>query len=395
MVPVTSRRPAAPRSLFANTLLPRILLFLTTIGMGNLALLSSAAVSAQSTAPHGGSFEMETSGTTANLRGIHAVGNGVAWASGANGTVLRTEDSGFVWQTCAMPPGAERLDFRAIWAWDANNAAVMSGGPGDQSRLYKTTDGCSHWKLLYTNPDPAGFWDWLGLGDQGGTILGDPVNGAFVLIHTRDGGIHWSADPAAPRANRCESVFAASNSSFASAVFNVHPFALAAIAPNFFATGGKGGPRVFRTAVGGSLKREYLEWVPVPVPMASGTDSSGVFSLAFRDQQHGIAAGGDYQKPTTSTGTAAWTSDGGKNWIAAIKPPHGYRSTVAWDAADKLWITAGTNGADISDDDGKTWTSIDDGNWNAISLPWIVGPVGRIAKLVSLNLPKSGSQTGH
>ena len=34
-------------------------------------------------------------------------GNGVAWASGAHGTVLRTEDSGYVWQRCPMPQDAE------------------------------------------------------------------------------------------------------------------------------------------------------------------------------------------------------------------------------------------------------------------------------------------------
>ncbi len=77
-----------------------------------------------------GPWVMQSSGTTAGLRGIHAVGGGVAWASGTDGTVLRTEDSGYMWQSCAMPPGAEKLDFRGIWAWDANTAIVMSAGRG-------------------------------------------------------------------------------------------------------------------------------------------------------------------------------------------------------------------------------------------------------------------------
>ena len=118
--------------------------------------------------------------------------------------------------------------------------------------------------------------------------------------------------------------------------------------------------------------------------LASGNESSGVFSLAFRDQNHGIAAGGDYKKPNESQGTAAWTADGGKTWTAANKPPHGYRSAVAWDTADKAWIAVGTNGSDVSFDDGKIWQYLDSGNWNALSLPWVVGPEGRIAKLVSL-----------
>src|ERR1700681_1210755 len=101
-------------------------------------------------------WEMQTSNTTADLRGIHSVRNGVAWASGTNGTVLRTEDSGFVWQGCAVPPGAEHLDFRGVQGFDANTAMVMSSGKGDLSRLYKTTDGCHTWRLVIKNPDADG-----------------------------------------------------------------------------------------------------------------------------------------------------------------------------------------------------------------------------------------------
>ena len=106
-------------------------------------------------------FDIEDSHTTANLRGIHNVGGGVVWASGENGTVRRSEDSGYLWQLCTIPPGAEKLDFRAIQAFDANTAIVMSSGKGDLSRLYKTTDGCQTWTLVMTNEDKEGFWDAL------------------------------------------------------------------------------------------------------------------------------------------------------------------------------------------------------------------------------------------
>jgi photosystem II stability/assembly factor-like uncharacterized protein len=115
-----------------------------------LAAICLLPAIAHSQAEKSGPWEIQNSGTTASLCGIHAVGGGVVWASGTDGTVLRTEDSGYMWQSCAMPPGAEKLDFRGIWAWDENTAVIMSSGPGDQSRLYKTTDGCSHWTLLST-----------------------------------------------------------------------------------------------------------------------------------------------------------------------------------------------------------------------------------------------------
>ena len=155
-----------------------------------LFLATSSLAYAQTSSP----WQLEPSETTADLRGVHAVGGGVVWASGTGGTVLRSQDSGFEWQGCATPPGAEKLDFRAIWAWDDETAFVMSSGPGDQSRLYKTVDGCAHWTLLYMNPDKDGFWDGLVFRTkEEGFLLGDPVGGRFTLLHTVDGGKSWSA----------------------------------------------------------------------------------------------------------------------------------------------------------------------------------------------------------
>ncbi len=131
-------------------------------------------------------FDIEESHTTASLRGIHNVGAGVAWASGTNGTVLRTEDAGYLWQNCTIPPGAEKLDFRGIQAFDANTAIVMSSGPGDLSRLYKTTDGCQTWKLVFTNPDKDGFWDAIqALNKDVVEIVGDSVD--HLLVNDKTG----------------------------------------------------------------------------------------------------------------------------------------------------------------------------------------------------------------
>ena len=196
--------------------------------LATLAVICLLPAIAHSQVEKSGPWEIQDSRTTASLRGIHAVGGGVAWASGTNGTVLRTEDSGYMWQSCAMPPGAEKLDFRGIWAWDADNAVIMSSGPGDQSRLYKTTDGCSHWTLLYTNPDKDGFWDAIQFTTRGhGILLGDPTsvsnsNGksdlALTIMKTLDGGTTWTRDPATEGSIRVADgtgAFAASNSSIA------------------------------------------------------------------------------------------------------------------------------------------------------------------------------------
>jgi photosystem II stability/assembly factor-like uncharacterized protein len=382
-------------------------------------LLAAILLAATSTAQ--AQWDIEESHTTASLRGIHNVGGGVAWASGTNGTVLRTEDGGYLWQTCNIPLGAEKLDFRGIQAFDENTAIVMSSGTGDQSRLYKTTDACQTWKLLFTNPDGPdnGFFDTILFLDRKlGLLFGDPAHGsaarnpveggyfAFRIRVTDDGGDTWApiSDPEPPQPGKNlmplgdEGLFAASNSSAASL--------------DGWLWIGTGGSRVLRrrlyqfpmttpTFNGGfcagavdpiSLRcgLPWLDWTNSTSPLASKGSSAGIFSLHFISATKGIAVGGDYQKPNGATGTAAYTKDGGGTWAAAQTLPHGYRSSVAYDATEKLWITVGPNGTDISTDDGKNWQPLKpsgydpadaDKNWNALSLPFVVGPNGRIGKL--------------
>ena len=106
-----------------------------------------------------------------------------------------------------------------------------------------------------------------------------------------------------------------------------------------------------------------------------------------------IAVGGDYLKPEESKATAAFTNGFDKTWTPSTTPPHGYRSAVEYDYVAKEWITVGPNGTDVSTDDGKNWRPLRpdparveaadaDRNWNALSLPFVVGPKGRIGKRI-------------
>ena len=376
-------------------------------------------------------WELQNSGTKASLRGITNVGGGVAWASGTDGAVLRTEDGGYLWQGCATPPGAEHLDFRGIQAFDENTAIVMSSGPGDQSRLYKTTDGCRTWKLLFTNPDKEGFWDALqfdyrkpylpsGKHPRRGVLVGDPVRGVFAIYETADSGENWTrwegpggAPPAntavqqSAKAAKDESLFAASNSAVIAPGIN-GPFA--------FVTGGKGAAAHLFVPEPHSPFDNGTTWKfsIIALPFPSG-ESAGAFSVAARDADRPLSpdlmiVGGDYKKPDATENTAAFVpfrvpaaalvSNVFSNRVLKPRtPPHGYRSSVAYDPTTKTWITVGPNGSDYSTDDGRNWRPLtptpedsdaqpgSDRDWNALSLPFVVGPHGRIGRLRSNALP--------
>jgi photosystem II stability/assembly factor-like uncharacterized protein len=286
-----------------------------------------------------------------------------------------------------MPPGAEKLDFRGVQGFDANTAIVMSSGTGDLSRLYKTTDGCQTWKLIFTNPDKDGFWDALQfISRDGAFLLGDPVNGRFVLMGTLDGGSHWvqvDTSDLKPQSEKA-GAFAASNSSLLN---------------GSFVTGGANGSffyqadhvctmTIAQTAPAECI-RSGLRFAPTKLPLNGANSSSGAFSVAGKDKLM-IAVGGDYTKPDQTSGTATYFNSYFGGWFSSKTPPHGYRSAVAYDSDQKLWITVGPNGTDISRDDGKNWAPLTpsgydppdaDKNWNALSLPFVVGPHGRIGRL--------------
>ncbi len=360
---------------------------------------------------------IQDSHTMAELRGIHSIGNGIAWASGANGTVVRTTDEGHHWQLCAVPPGADTLDLPGIQAFDANTAIVMSRGKGDLSRLYETTDACRSWRVVLTNPIKDGFFDAISFSQPFsqphpagayGVLIGNPIGGAFPISLTADRGEHWhqwgreglgwkgECGERQAKALKDEAIFPTSNGS----VFYFPP-------NNFmFVTGGQSGARVvytdFHDFDGPPC---WTTFSSVGLPLARASSSAGAFAVAAKGAGYFplqlVVVGGDFTKPDETSGNAAVVSSKGgihlplSSYFTATNPstpPHGYRSAVAYDAPTATWISVGPNGTDISTDDGRNWQSVKpaladvsdaDKNWNSVSLPFVVGTKGRIGKLRS------------
>ena len=313
----------------------------------------------------------QPSGTKARLRGLSVVSRDVAWASGSVGTILRTNDGGTSWVPRPVA-AADTLDFRDIEAFDGNTAVALSVGPGGQSRIYGTSDGGAHWTLRHTNPDRDGFLDALVFWDRRhGLALGDPVGGHFVVLATDDGGTTWSrvAPEGMPAALPGEGAFAASGTCLV-------------VRGDHHAWFGTGAGRVFRSDDRGHT------WTAHATPITSGNGSSGIFSLAFWDNEHGVAVGGDHREPDRAGRVAAITSDGGKTWqLPSGNGPGGYRSAVVSlpGSSGRLLIAVGPKGASLSRDGGNSWAEVGHQGFHAVATAdpdsgWAVGEDGTIAR---------------
>jgi photosystem II stability/assembly factor-like uncharacterized protein len=309
-------------------------------------------------------------GTSQRLRGVSAVSSRVAWASGAGGTVIRTADGGATW-TSVPPAGAGELDFRDIEAVSAEVAFVLAIGPGERSRIYKTVDGGKAWTQQFLNAEPRAFYDAMAFWDANrGLAFGDPVDGKFTVIRTSDGGGTWTAVPPAnlPPALEGEGGFAASGTCLV----------VAGTGHAWFGTGGAARARVFRSIDGGAT------WEAADTPIAASTSSAGVFSLAFRDERNGVAAGGDYRKETESGNNFAVTRDGGRTWTPGTAF-RGFRSALAFvpRSRGRTLLAVGPAGADRSADGGTTWTPLGGEGFHAMSIApdgavWAVGEKGMV-----------------
>ena len=317
--------------------------------------------------------------TTASLRGLSVVSREVVWASGTEGTVIRTVDGGKSWSVMQVP-GAEALDFRGIKAFDDKTAVIISSGPAEkgQAKIYRTTDGGATWNQVFEERHAGIFFDAVAFWDrEHGMVLSDPVDAKFRLFITSDGGSTWSQlQPSAlPAALSNEGAFAASNSCLT----------VQGKTKVWFATGGASVARVFRSGDRGR------HWSVDETPMHPQNASSGIFSLSFYDRNHGIAVGGDYQHPEASNlPTVLRSGDGGASWQTGepTQPGGIYLSSVVplqgtW---KKKFAAVGITGMFVHPVSG--WNGKVKDNLNSVGLAvqgniqelWAVGPKGKIIR---------------
>jgi photosystem II stability/assembly factor-like uncharacterized protein len=319
-------------------------------------------------------WEEQNSGTTARLRAVSAVDENVVWASGSNGTFLRTVDGGSHWMA-KIVPGAESEDFRDVQGVDADTAYLLSIGEGEKSKIFKTTNGGSSWTIQFTNHEPKAFFDGFAFWDaRDGISFSDPVDGRFPIIRTNDGGATWKPIPREnmPEALPGEAAFAASGTSIA----------VAGREDVWIATGGAAA-RVFHSGDRG------MTWTVAATPIVHGKASAGIFSIHPFSANDLVIAGGDYQEEKQANSNFAASSDGGHTWGSGQQLP-GYRSSIvaASDDSGTFLIAVGPSGTDYRHAFGK-WFSVGTVGYDALNflsgrrakaVGWAVGQNGRIAR---------------
>ncbi len=312
----------------------------------------------------------QNSQTDASIRGLFVLNENTIWASGTNGTVLVSEDSGESWKLIQVP-GAEENDFRSIHAWDKNGALVFGIAGPDFG--YLTEDGGNSWNVVYSDTTKGVFFDSLKFADSKiGLAVSDQTVGKPFVIKTTDGGNSWRKIENLPALLDGEAHFAASNT-----CVEFLPSGKA-----WIITGGSAA-RVFYSGDFGE------KWKVAETPIIDENASSGIFSVSFKNNFEGVIAGGTFDKPALNENIAAFTKDGGETWISSEIMPKEYRSCVQIVSFGKknFFFVIGKTGCDISSDNGKTWNFCEELNYYTFrqvpgkNFGFAAGSEGRIAKL--------------
>jgi photosystem II stability/assembly factor-like uncharacterized protein len=335
--------------------------------IGLLLLLVTGMLSAQT--PR---IEILTSDVKSSLRGLAVVNDNIIWVSGSNGTVGKSSNGGKNWKWMVVK-GFEKIEFRDIEAWDANNAIIMSSGK-EPAYILKTSDGGESWRVVFENKTPGMFLDAMDFAStRYGMVVGDPINGNVFIARTEDGGNTWKVDQQRPVTDSGEAFFAASGT-------NLRLF----------------GNKHYFMVSGGTRSRLITSTGIEDIPFIQGSESAGANSIDIFDDgitkvpgQRMVIVGGDFNNFSSSEKNCIYSTNGGKSWKVPETPPHGYRSCVEF-LSKKAILACGINGVDFSNDGGRTWQWISKEGFHVCKIArfgpaiFLAGENGKIGKLTGL-----------
>lgn len=308
------------------------------------------------------------------FQAVSPVSAEVVWLAGHGGSWARSQDGGETWITGSVPGHGDR-EFRDVHAFDERRAVLMSAGPGDLSRIFRTDDGGGSWREVFVMDHPDGFLDCLDFWDGSrGAAFGDAVQGGLYLLVTDDAGDSWRRlNPAGlPPALDGEGGFAASGTCLRAGPGE----------RGWVATGNGTRPRLLATADRGD------SWEATDLPLAAGP-SRGATTVEIRPDGLGFVLGGDISAEGEGP-RVALTADGGLTWSAVGDLPFpGAAYGAAWVPGRNpaTVFAVGPGGIGWSRDGGMNWSLADTlSHWavafGSTSRGWAVGPGGRVTRIL-------------
>jgi len=311
--------------------------------------------------------------STVSFRGIYAVSDTKVWATGSSNAIFRTNNGGQSWEQMIVDDSLT-LDFRDVHITSVGDIFVMSSGPGNQSRIYRSSDNGGTWNISYINPHDEGFLNSIAFwNDSTGIAVGDPVNGQIFILATHDNGNSWNAAQpgTVPPALLGEIGFAASGTSVV-------------VSGDSLAWIGTGGPeaRVYYTTNLGT------SWHVTNTPLLHGGETTGIYSVQFFSENIGFIAGGDYTTPDSMVATFGRSIDGGKSWRLVGNQQVPFQTAIDQvNSNQEIFISTGTAGTYFSIN-GIYWNLLTDIGFNCLSaapsgkIIWLAGANGRVAQII-------------
>lgn len=237
-------------------------------------------------------------------------------------------------------PTEKNAEFRSIAQTEKYVFILNVGNP---ALLYKFSKEDLSYELVYQENHEKVFYDSMRFwNDKEGIAIGDPIEGSFSVITTRDGGVSWQKMPSdrLPHIEDGEAAFAASNTNIV-------------IKGNatWLVSGGKKA-RVFHSINKGN------SWSVVETPIVQGKQMTGIFTADFYNSSVGFISGGNYEVLNQNFDNKAVTHDGGKTWkLVAQNQGFGYASCVQYipNSHGKELISVGASGIYYSNDGGSSW----------------------------------------
>jgi photosystem II stability/assembly factor-like uncharacterized protein len=273
-----------------------------------------------------------------SIRAIEIMGNSLAFA--ANKGTFGTVDL----STGKVRSNIEKYhtsipEFRAIAHTSTDFFMLSIANP---ALLYKTGDQ-GNMELVYKEEDDAVFYDAMTFwNDMEGIAVGDTMDGCISIIITRDSGSNWTKLPCSdlPKEIEGEGAFAASNT-------------------NISVVGDKTWIATTKRILFSSDKGRT--WEVQLTPIRSKEPTEGIYSIAFYDENLGVAIGGDYTSPERNTSNKIITTDGGLTWkLMADGALPNYRSCIQFipGTRGKGIVALGFTGIAYTSNQGETWTQL-------------------------------------